>query len=419
MKVYSLGPISLGEFMDLDPELADISGPTILDSTAPQGLEFHFAKDAKPLSTPWQIAVERARLIRKIGLMDGLILDPACGSGIQLAAYASTVGRKGLGIELDRDTAISANNNLKRVFQHSYSESVKQSRIRIGDGTKGDSEIKVALLHLDPARPRNSRTHDLSEMKPSLENVLVAWKKNMQTDNRGPAILLDLSPRLTDMQRLEVEEIVHSVWPGVGKTWTWTSRGGGRVDRLSLWIGQLASSDVETRFIRIPPNSKIKPIIIEGNRETCSPSKRLPKKGDYVTILDSALVQSGLASSFMTTRIVGRELSWSEVDGRRPQVHHQNSLNLIDKNEGLLVQASGKIVALIHCELNADSIPIIVEKAREFGFGKITLRLSVKPDLQPLLQGSIDRQLSSKGGESIGFIAKQPKDSMLMLCQER
>ena len=94
-----------------------------------------------------------------------------------------------VGIELDRATAISANNNLKRVFQQSYAESVKQSRIRIGDGTKGDSEIKVALLHLDPARPRNSRTHDLSEMKPSLQNVLVAWEKNMQTDNRGPAYM--------------------------------------------------------------------------------------------------------------------------------------------------------------------------------------------------------------------------------------
>tara|TARA_B100000886_G_scaffold177111_1_gene121367 strand:- start:1749 stop:2966 length:1218 start_codon:yes stop_codon:yes gene_type:complete len=405
--------------MELDPESADISGQTIIDSTAPTGLEFHFAKGAKPLSTPWQLAVERARLVRKAGLMEGLVLDPACGSGIQLAAYVATLGRKGVGIEMDYETAVSANRNLARVHMQGFSDNVRDTRIRVGDGTKGDSGLRIALLHLDPARPRNSRKHSLDEMKPSLDAILSAWKDNMQTNEFGPAILLDLSPRLSETQRLEVEEIVESFWPNTGKTWTWTSRGGGRVDRLSLWVGQLSNNNAKRRYLRIPPSSKSRPYLIEGNPDTFAPLRRLPKKGDYVTILDSALVNSGLATTFIKSKFGETEFYWSEISGRRPQIHHQSKLKLDGDGEKLLIQATGKVVSLIHCDLNADNIPLIVMKAREFGFGKLTLRLTMKPSMQPALQGSIDRQLSATGGESIGFIAKQPEDSMLMLCLEK
>ncbi len=101
--------------MDLDPSNADLAAPSKKDSTAPEGLEFHFAPDAKPLATPWQVAVERAKLVRKCSLPKGLILDPACGSGIQLAAYCAMMGREGLGIELDEPTARAAQANFLRV----------------------------------------------------------------------------------------------------------------------------------------------------------------------------------------------------------------------------------------------------------------------------------------------------------------
>lgn len=404
--------------LELSPSEADLSGPTANDSTAPEGLVFHYADEAKPLATPWQVAVERAKMVRKCGLPDGAILDPACGSGIQLAAYCAMIGREGFGIEMDESTAKAANSNLRRVAEHGFGQSLLSSTIKIGDGTVGESEQKFSMLHLDPARPRNSRTHGLDEMAPKLPEIFEAWKDALNHGERGPAILLDLSPRLDNSQRLEVEEIVESFWPNIGKTWVWTSRGRGRVDRLSLWIGQLSTPGISRRFVRIPPDFKHKPLIIEGDFEEISEHRRPPRKGEHVSILDAALVESGLALHFLRDLIPGQEITWSIIDGRRPQIHHSEPIIFDNKQEKMLVQATGRIVKLVHSELSLETISHLVEASRDYGFGKLTLRVALEPQLQPKLQGSLDRQLSSKGGEHVGFVAKQPRDSMLLLCLE-
>ena len=404
--------------LELSPSQADLSGPTANDSTAPEGLVFHYADEAKPLATPWQVAVERAKMVRKCGLPGGAILDPACGSGIQLAAYCAMISREGFGIEMDESTAKAANSNLRRVAEHGFGQSLLSSTIKIGDGTIGEYEQKFAMLHLDPARPRNSRTHGLDEMAPRLPEIFEAWKDALNHGERGPAILLDLSPRLDNSQRLEVEEIVESFWPNIGKTWVWTSRGRGRVDRLSLWVGQLSTPGISRRFVRIPPDFKDKPLIIEGDFEEISEHRRPPRKGEHVSILDAALVESGLALHFLRDLIPGQEITWSIIDGRRPQIHHSQPIIFDNKQEKMLVQATGRIVKLVHSELSLETISHLVEASRDYGFGKLTLRVALEPQLQPKLQGSLDRQLSSKGGEHVGFVAKQPHDSMLLLCLE-
>ena len=404
--------------LELSPSQADLSGPTANDSTAPEGLVFHYADEAKPLATPWQVAVERAKMVRKCGLPGGAILDPACGSGIQLAAYCAMISREGFGIEMDESTAKAANSNLRRVAEHGFGQSLLSSTIKIGDGTIGEYEQKFAMLHLDPARPRNSRTHGLDEMAPRLPEIFEAWKDALNHGERGPAILLDLSPRLDNSQRLEVEEIVESFWPNIGKTWVWTSRGRGRVDRLSLWIGQLSTPGISRRFVRIPPDFKDKPLIIEGDFEEISEHRRPPRKGEHVSILDAALVESGLALHFLRDLIPGQEITWSIIDGRRPQIHHSQPIIFENKQEKMLVQATGRIVKLVHSELSLETISHLVEASRDYGFGKLTLRVALEPQLQPKLQGSLDRQLFSKGGEHVGFVAKQPHDSMLLLCLE-
>lgn len=404
--------------LELSPSQADLSGPTANDSTAPEGLVFHYADEAKPLATPWQVAVERAKMVRKCGLPGGAILDPACGSGIQLAAYCAMISREGFGIEMDESTAKAANSNLRRVAEHGFGQSLLSSTIKIGDGTIGEYEQKFAMLHLDPARPRNSRTHGLDEMAPRLPEIFEAWKDALNHGERGPAILLDLSPRLDNSQRLEVEEIVESFWPNIGKTWVWTSRGRGRVDRLSLWVGQLSTPGISRRFVRIPPDFKDKPLIIEGDFEEISEHRRPPRKGEHVSILDAALVESGLALHFLRDLIPGQEITWSIIDGRRPQIHHSQPIIFENKQEKMLVQATGRIVKLVHSELSLETISHLVEASRDYGFGKLTLRVALEPQLQPKLQGSLDRQLFSKGGEHVGFVAKQPHDSMLLLCLE-
>jgi hypothetical protein len=402
--------------LQLNPKDADLSGPTIRDSTAPEGLLFHYADEAKPLATPWQVAIERAKMVRRFQLPDGLILDPACGSGIQLAAYCAMMGRKGLGIEMDEPTAIAANSNLLRVSNHGFNSSLIESNIRIGDGTIGDEVLEVGMLHLDPARPRNSRTHGLDEMAPKLPDVFSAWKNVLAIGKRGPAILLDLSPRLVEKQRAEVETIVEGFWPGIGKTWVWTSRGRGRIDRLSLWLGQLSTPGISRRFVRIPPDIKDKPVVVEGNGNEISDHRRPPRKGEHISILDAALVESGLAVEFLNSVLPNQDIIWSITQGRRPQIHHSGPFEFENKNQELLIQASGRIVKLVHCELSEETIPRLVEASRDYGFGKLTLRVSMNPDAQPRLQGSLDRQLISNGGSHTGFVAKQPHDSMLLLC---
>ena len=131
------------------------------------------------------------------------------------------------------------------------------------------------------------------------------------------------------------------------------------------------------------------------------------------------MVESGLAEEFLKSALPDDEITWSVTEGRRPQIHHSTPFDFESKSKKLLIQATGRIVKLVHCELNLDTISSVIEASRDYGFGKLTLRLAMEPDLQPRLQGSIDRQLSAKGGNHVGFVAKQPQDSMLLLCLEK
>ena len=64
--------------------------------------------------------------------------------------------------------------------------------LKSATGLSANQSKKFAMLHLDPARPRNSRTHGLDEMAPYPE-YKEAWKDKLNHGERGPAILLDLS----------------------------------------------------------------------------------------------------------------------------------------------------------------------------------------------------------------------------------
>ena len=152
MKAFFAGQISQGDNLDLLPYEADTSGPTIQDPSAPTGLEFHFADGAKPLATPWQVAVERAKQIRKLGLPEGVILDPACGSGIQLAAYCAMLGRMGVGIELDEKTAKAACANLNKVSSHGFGSVLMESKNYLWRWNKASPRYRGRALAFGPSK---------------------------------------------------------------------------------------------------------------------------------------------------------------------------------------------------------------------------------------------------------------------------
>ena len=408
------------------------------DPTAAGELVFFHASQGKPLATPWQVALARSNLLKQLTLPEGYILDCACGSGIQLGAHMALLHRPGIGVELDimRAQASAVNLQSIAVYRNEIDTArMQKTRIIAGDGRDGATvcaamadhlELEqfpnIALLHLDPARPRNSRTHGLEEMKPRLDEVFKGWAPYLTEGENGPALLLDLSPRLTHDQRLEVETMVDASWKGIQRTWVWTSRGRGRVDRLALWLGGAATAGVARRFVRIPPSITEDAHVVSGGMRIHSgdglptPVQSPPRRGERVSILDAALVESGLADDWLKTVTKSERISWSVVEGRRPQIHHQHPLRLEDPMDRMLVQATGRVVALARIKLDLDTVDQLVELVLEHDIAKMTVRVPLAPEIQPKIQGAIDRQLARRHGRREAFVVQQPGDEMLLIC---
>lgn len=402
------------------------SGQSVPDASFNE-LSFFHASEGKPLATPWQVAMTRADYLAQFDLPNGMLLDCACGSGIQLAAYASRLKQAALGVELDKNRAIASCLNLNTVARHyaSFEQGWhRRSLVVSGDGTASEdiaSHIglesnSIAVLMLDPARPRNSRTHSLDEMQPNLPSVFEAWKPYLASTNRGPCIVLDLSPRLTQELRDGVESIVDSFWPGIERTWTWMSRGGGRVDRLELWLGGVATPNISKRFVRLSRTFGGVDTIIEQHESTQSHRHGLntPRRNEWVTILDAALVESGLVDAWLSEQLsTAEDVRWAESSPRRPRIHHNGPLK--DDSHPFVV-ASGRVVELLDISLDEANIDSIVATALENDISAMTIRCGVDAELQPRLQGSIDRQLRNRQGRRKAFLTRHTSSNHLLLC---
>ncbi len=372
----------------------------------------HMTDDMKRLSTPWSISMIRAKQIESFDLPAGVILDAAVGSGTQLIALANELKRPALGVELDGNIAVLCAANM-----HSASDAEEihrtLNRVIIGDSSDAEGAITtywnslmksgirahppIAMLHLDPARPRDAQNHHVDEMKPSLMSVLKSWNEYLQTGPRGPAVLLDLSPRLGEEQQGMIEAMVETVFPGIPKTWEWLSQGGGRVDRLSLWIGAISSKD-EGRCIRMGTKNIIAKI--EGKKKNSKVEilSKPPPFGAYISIIDSALIQSGLQEKWLSKMVKeGTGHSWLRIDGRRPLLIHTDPLIDDDSINGFVV-STGEIVQHRLTPPELDNLEQIANAAARNTIGKITLRCSLDPEIQPTLQRRLDKELRNIDG---------------------
>ncbi len=406
------------------------------DKTSLERFRFYHANEGKPLATPWQVALSRAQILRGYQLPEGIILDCACGSGIQIAAYSEILKRPIVGVELNEERARASAVNFRTVFTERGDDSLsrlKNSYFVVGDGRDGEkvlatlseaglAESRVAFLHLDPARPRNSRDHDLSEMAPRLDEIFLGWQNHLIASEAGPAILLDLSPRISNRQMLDVEKLVNDFWPGLKKTWTWTSRGRGRVDRLALWIGSIAEPGHPRRFVRIPPDPTKAPLILLGGDAIENTGEELIttpvnlQRGANMSIVDSALVESGLADDWLPTLSFGGDYVWVESKGRRPIIYHQQQLVNSGAELANLIVASGRIVDFILDNLTLETVDNLVEIALIHDIRKLTIRAGLDPKMQPKLQGSLDRQLARRHGSKEGFILRPKSSEKYVLC---
>jgi|TARA_B100001113_G_scaffold101143_1_gene81801 hypothetical protein len=380
--------------------------------------EFFMDEGMRRLSTPWSVASIRAGQIDPLALPAGVILDAAAGSGIQLIAFSKILKRPALGVELDEDIAKLCAANMQLNSEGEVQRSL--DRVLVGDGGSADSAIAsywaslrdagtrahppVAMLHLDPARPRDAQNHSLEEMEPDIKTVLKAWSSHLQIGPKGPAILLDLSPRLDTVQRAMVDGILETTFPGTSWTWEWLSRGGGRVDRLSVWVGSL-SSNCSNRCIRVGRKNIIASIEGEGSGavEASFNSVMEIPRGAYLTIVDPVLIESGLQNSWHDKAVgSGSGSSWVRIEGRRPMLIHTDELSRDDEVRGFVV-ATGKIVQHRLSAPELHTIDQVASSVAKKGIAKITLRCSLDPEIHPTLQRRITKELKGAEGAK-GFM---------------
>ena len=399
--------------------------------------EFHMTDDMRRLSTPWFVALARAQRIDGESLPAGVILDAAAGSGLQLIAYGKELVRPVLGIEKDGNIAVLCAANM---YINSKEDDLQRTmdRVVIGNGSDSEGAITeywnslrqagtrahppIAMLHLDPARPTDAQNHDIDEMEPSVASILEGWADQLQSGPDGPAVLLDLSPRLGDDQRGLVEANVRMALPGANFTWEWLSQGGGRVDRLSLWIGSLAS-EVSHRCVRMGVKNVIAEI--EGNPRNSETvvMNEPPPYGAHLTIVDPALVQSGLQEAWLEQVIRDDSgYSWLRLEGRRPMLIHTDPLIDSDELSGFVV-ATGEIVQHRLRPPELHTIAQVASSIAKNGIGKITLRCSLDPDVHPTIQRRLDRELKQIEG-SKGFMVdidlerSSGTQSLYVVCKE-
>ena len=210
--------------------------------------------------------------------------------------------------------------------------------------------------------------------------------------------------------------------PGAEFTWEWLSQGGGRVDRLSLWIGSL-SSDSGHRCVRMGRKNVIAEIEgTPGASETIVMNEP-PPYGAHLTIVDPALVQSGLQGAWLEQAM--REDSgydWVRLEGRRPLLIHTDPLVDSDEVSGFVV-ATGEIVQHRLRPPELHTIDQVASSVAKNGIGKITLRCSLDPDVHPTIQRRLDRELKEIDG-SKGFMVdidiERPSgtQSLYVVCKE-
>ena len=365
------------------------------------------------LSTPWPISLTRAEQLADCRIGKGVILDPACGSGSQLFAYCQELNRSGLGIELDEDAAVLSAANGQVISELSDGEWAPDTFVLVGDGTEASSALEelglsgqvIAALHVDPARPQDAQNHDLDEMEPPIGKLLQQWANHLVIGNQGPTIIIDLSPRLLPEQQAEVEALLHDLWPSSPITWEWVSTGRGRIDRLTIWFGSAAVAGTPARMLRLLPDGSV--ISFAGSRAEVKQDKSaIPNTGDWLTIVDSALLSSGLQGQWVREALPSEaSRSWVRIDGRRPMLLSSEPLDMNKSLVKAFVSSTGEVISRLKVKPTLDNLSPILVSANYAYLSRLTLRCKMNPTIQPKLQAQLDSGLKDYPRGKHGFLA--------------
>ena len=118
----------------------------------------------------------------------------------------------------------------------------------------------------------------------------------------------------------------------------------------------------------------------------------------FISIIDPALIQSGLQEKWLNEVLKPDSgHSWLRLDGRRPLLIHTDPLNDNDEIGGFVV-STGEIVQHRLTPPELHSIDQVASAASRNDIGKITLRCSLDPELQPTIQRRLDKALRDVDG---------------------
>ena len=400
--------------------MSNLDRPRIVN---PEMDELRFDDDSEAfrrLLTPEIVCNFRAAQVPVSRIPDGFILDPAAGSGGQLAAYGEKLGRDCVGVELSPRRAVHCANSLTRLEGGSAALAI------CGDGLDSEGvmalvhekigNVKVAMLHVDPARPLDAQNHSISEMEPPLKPLLEAWSDYLEHGEFGVSLLLDLSPRLASKQRMQVEAIVRELFPGVNVMWEWLSRGGGRVDRLTIHTGGLAHEDGEVRCIRLHRDGSFD--VLSG-RMGVNDIEWLnidPVVGEILALIDPVVIRSGLRVAYEIGAGQEGEVKWVHDSDRRP---------MAILNEGLQVGCTSRAFTSIHGRveerikgsLNLMMVDSLAASAMRYGLSRVQIRCACDPKMHTKIVNRLDSILGDTEGEN-GFLVDAPDGNSLFLCKK-
>ncbi len=400
--------------------MSDVDRPKIVN---PEKDELRFDDDSEAfrrLLTPEIVCNFRAVQVPVSRIPDGFILDPAAGSGGQLAAYGEKLGRDCVGVELSPQRAVRCANSLTRLGRGSTTLAI------CGDGLDSEGvmslvrerigDMKVAMLHVDPARPLDAQNHSISEMEPPLRPLLEAWSDYLEDGEFGVSLLLDLSPRLASEQRMEVEGVVRELFPDVNLMWEWLSRGGGRVDRLTIQTGGLAQNDGEVRCIRLHRDGSFD--VLSG-RMAVNYVEWLdiePVVGEILALIDPVVIRSGLRLAYEIGAGQEGEVKWVHDSDRRPMAILNEELQ-VGCSSRAFTSIHGRVEERIEGSLNLMMIDMLAASAMKYGLSKVQIRCACDPGMHTKIVSRLDSILGDTEGE-MGFLVDAPCGNSLFLCRK-
>ena len=400
--------------------MSDPDRPRIIDSEASESRIEDDGGAFRRLVTPQIVCDFRAAQVSISRIPEGFVLDPAAGSGGQLAAYGERLGKSCVGVELSPQRAVHCAKSLSKLGGDVNTLAI------CGDGLDSEGvmslvrekmgDVKISMLHVDPARPLDAQNHSISEMEPPLRPLLEAWSDYLESGEFGVSLLLDLSPRLALKQRMDVEAIVRELFPGVNVMWEWLSRGGGRVDRLTVHTGGLAQEDGEVRCVRLHRDGSFDALSGKVGGHHPEWADIGPVVGEILALVDPVVTQSGLRIAYEKGAGQEGRVKWVHDSDRRPMAILDGELP-INCTSRAFTPIHGRVEERIEGSLNLMMLDSLAASAMRCGLSKVQIRCACDPKMHTKIVNRLDSILEETEGER-GFLVDAPGGNSLFLCKK-